>query len=198
MSDETNIIRHWFVLKTMFHAEMRLKKMLESYQNGQIKCFIPMKKAIKKRLHRNEEVLIPAINDLVFVYATKKDVEDFKQYYYNLTNSHAYFLTERRETIINNEKIFKNTIAIVPNVQMYNFIRATEKLDEGVVYYKPEELELEKGQKVRIIGGVYDGICGEIIRRKHKKKKKIVVSVPGVAVVLANISPDLIQIIEEN
>ena len=46
---------------------------------------------------------------------------------------------------------------IVPEEQMRRFIAVTGTYDEQLMFFKPEELNLSKGTKVRVRGGDFEG-----------------------------------------
>jgi transcription antitermination factor NusG len=57
-------------------------------------------------------------------------------------------------------------------------------------------VNLTKGTPVRIIGGDFEGMEGVFIKIKGKRDRRVVVAIQGViAVAIATIHPDLIQII---
>lgn len=68
--------------------------------------------------------------------------------------------------------------------------------DEAVLYVEPAELHLVKGQKVRITGGVFEGVIGEFVRIRHDRR--VVVNIEGVmAVATTFIPPSLVEPIKE-
>lgn len=83
---------HWFVLKTIFSREMRVKRLLDERA---IESFIPMQYKIKTKFGKKEKVLIPVIKDLIFVHAEKKRVEEFKKELFLREGFEAYFLTRK-------------------------------------------------------------------------------------------------------
>ncbi len=185
----------WFVLKTLVGTEMKVKGFLDGWEKP-IENFIPMKYEITKVRGRNQRVLVPAVSSLVFVRSQKKILEDFK---YNILTFHktpTYFLTETKEVFIDNQPRTKNVLAIVPDKQMESFIKIATQYSQNIRYYKPEEVNLVKGMKVRIIGGVFDGVEGCVAKTPKKRKKTIVVQIPGFCVATPSITPDLIEVIK--
>ena len=59
------------------------------------------------------------------------------------------------------------------------------------------EINIEKGTKVRIHGGSFDGTEGVFVKIKGKRNRRVVVLIEGLAAIAINaeISPDLIEII---
>lgn len=186
MQEKTEKELFWFVLKTIFSREMKVKELLDERN---IENFIPMQYKIRIVKGKKEKVLVPAVNDLIFVHADKKTVEDFKQEILTKFTYNAYFLTCKVG--------LKRKIETVPEKQMREFIKVASHLDDDITFYKPEEIELKKGTKVRVIGGVYDGIEGVLLKIKGKKSKRIVIEIPGVAIAASYVEPELIEIIKE-
>lgn len=180
-------ILYWFVLKTIFSRELKVKELLDG--KG-IENFIPMCYKIKIVKGKKEKMLVPAVNDLVFVHATKKDVEDFKADALLNFGYNTYFLTRKVG--------LKRKIEIVPDDEMREFMKVASHLDDDITFYKPEEVELKKGTKVRVIGGVFDGVEGVLMKVKGKRNKRIVLQIPGLAVATSYVTPELIEIVKEN
>ena len=65
-----------------------------------------------------------------------------------------------------------------------------------LLFLRPDELQAEKGTRVRIHGGTFDGTEGVLVKIRGKRNRRVVVEIEGVtSVVLAEISPDLIEIL---
>ena len=80
--------------------------------------------------------------------------------------------------------------------EMRSFILVAGNCDEAVLYVEPAELHLVKGQKVRITGGVFEGVIGEFVRIRHDRR--VVVNIEGVmAVATTFIPPSLVEPIKE-
>ena len=81
---------------------------------------------------------------------------------------------------------------IVPDSQMADFIAVTATMDEQLVFLDPVEVQLKKGDRVRITGGILKGVEGNLIRIKGDRR--VVVSIQGImAVGSAFIHPSLIE-----
>lgn len=81
---------------------------------------------------------------------------------------------------------------IVPDAQMRSFILVAGNYDEAVLYMEPAELNLVKGQKVRITDGVFKGVVGEFVRIRHDRR--VVVNIEGVmAIATTFVPPSLIE-----
>lgn len=76
---------------------------------------------------------------------------------------------------------------VIPGVQMRSFILVAGSYDEAILYVEPAELHLVKGQKVRIIGGIFEGVVGEFVRIRHDRR--VVVNIEGVMAVATTFIP---------
>jgi transcription antitermination factor NusG len=87
---------------------------------------------------------------------------------------------------------------IVPDDQMRQFIAVAGTYDEHLIFFSPDEVNLRKGTKVRITGGDFEGYEGVFVKVKGERDRRVVISLQGViAMAMATISPDLIEVIEE-
>ena len=81
---------------------------------------------------------------------------------------------------------------VIPDVQMRSFILVAGSHDEPILYMEAAELNLVKGQKVRITDGVFKGVIGEFVRIRHDRR--VVVNIEGVmAVATTFIPPSLVE-----
>ncbi|WP_294601585.1 UpxY family transcription antiterminator [uncultured Bacteroides sp.] len=175
--EETTVWYAMYAYKKELHVQKELKK-------ENIESFIPMCYTIKEHHGRKERVLVPAISNLVFVRTTKSVLTEFKT-----RNPYLQYITQKTDS--------GRKIIIVPGCQMQDFIRVAQKYEEDLTYYKPEEICLEKGQKVRVHGGAFDGVEGVLLKVKGKRSKRIVIKIPGiVAIATAYIEPEFIEIIK--
>ena len=172
----------WFVMNAYAKSEHKAESVL-SGSNG-LPYFIPKKYAIKNYFGKLKRELVPLIPNLVFVKASYAQVDAFQSLY-----SFIGFAT----TI----KSGNRTPLVVPAYQMENFMKVASHYDEELTYYKPEEVELKKGDYVRIIGGKFNGAEGQLLRLKGKRGKRLVVRIPQIMAVAATyIEPEFIQVIK--
>lgn len=86
----------------------------------------------------------------------------------------------------------------VPDKEMQNFILIAQQMLQDISYHDPDEIQLCKGDKVRITGGVFEGLEGTLLRVKGKRSKRVVVKIEGVvAISSAEIQKDFIERIED-
>ena len=88
----------------------------------------------------------------------------------------------------------RNIPIIVPVEQMQQIITVCDTLDEKLEYLSPDEINLEKGTPVKIIGSAFDGVVGTFVKVNNGRKKRVVVLVQGVtAVMLAEFTDGYLQ-----
>ena len=169
----------WFAMSATYGRSMKAKAFLESKQ---VKCFVPMRyEIVKDKTQGKIKRLVPAINNLIFVYTTKERIQQLKS-----VAEYLQYLTHP----ING----RNVPIIVPVEQMQQFIAICDTLDEKLEYLSPDEINLEKGTPVKIIGSAFDGVVGTFVKVHNGRKKRVVVLVQGVtAVMLAEFTDGYLQ-----
>ena len=91
--------------------------------------------------------------------------------------------------------IIQQTKRSIPFLQFYT--RPEEGRAESLVYLTGDELRhLDKGTRVRILGGLFDGVEGSFVRMKGYRSKRVVVQVQGLIAVMIEVHPDLVEKID--
>lgn len=81
--------------------------------------------------------------------------------------------------------------------EMEMFIRTVSLYKEGAPIVDVKDLDLQKGDTVRITGGAFAGVEGTLITQKGKEGGKVVVSISHlVAVTTVDIEPQYIQVLK--
>lgn len=141
-----------------------------------------MRYEIREKNGRKKRELVPVIRDLIFVRAVQSELQRVKD-----RNPYLQYMIDIR----NGQKI------IVPDEQMRQFIAVAGTYDEHLIFFNPDEVNLRKGTKVRIIGGDFEGYEGVFIKVKGARDRRVVISLQGIiAMAMATISPDLIEVIK--
>lgn len=171
---------HWYVLRAIFRKEETVR---DNLRRQGFRCYVPMRYQLDATCGKKIRRLVPAINELVFVYAKESEISEFKIH----SKEIIYWLTfpkaHRREKIIVSDK------------DMERFIRVTEQSERTVTYFRPEEIQLGKGERIRIHGGAFDGVEGILLKIKGKREKQLVVSIPDLAVAAVSIKPDVVEVL---
>ena len=173
----------WFAMSATFGRALKAKVFLESHS---VRCFIPMKyEVFSDGNHGKKRQLVPAISNLLFVNTTRSCIQSLKT-----GLSYLQYLTRPDGT--------RRIPIVVPDCQMEQFISVCNTCNEKLVYLNPEEINLEKGTPVQIIGGAFDGVEGTFVKVEGFRNRRVVVSVPGItAVVVADITNGCIKVLDQ-
>lgn len=171
----------WYAMSVPYNRVLKVKDMLDSER---IECFVPMRYEVRTVRGHKTRLYVPAVSNLLFVHTTDSRLKMFKQ-----TTTFLQYLVRRVDGV--SRKI------VVPDAQMEQFIRVSRTGDDGLVYLKPEEINLGKGTRVRILGGAFDGVEGLFLKVKGRRSRRVVVLVDHVsAVAVSEVSPDLIEVLD--
>lgn len=180
MITETN---HWYVLRAISRSELKVR---DALRRAGFHCYVPMCYRVETSHGQQLRRLVPAITEFVFVHATVEDISEFKLH----SNYTIYWLT-RPSVGQKREKI------VVSDRDMENFIRVTEQTERAVRYFRPDEISLAKGDRIRIHGGAFDGVEGVLMKVKGKREKQLVVSIPDLAVAVVSVKPDVVEVVSQ-
>lgn len=171
----------WYAMSVPYNRVLKVKGMLDE---AQMECFVPMRYEVRTVRGKKVRLYVPAVSNLLFVHTTDSRLRLFKQ-----TTTFLQYLVRRVDGV--SRKI------IVPDAQMEQFMRVSRTDDDRLVYLKPEEINLSKGTRVRILGGVFDGVEGLFVKVKGKRNRRVVVMIEEVsAIAISEVSPDLIEVLE--
>lgn len=170
---------YWYALRVTYSRELIFKEYLDSEA---IENFIPMHYEYVTKGERRVRKLVPVVHNLVFVRSSRDRINLMKD-----------VLSLPIRYIMNKET---NRPIIVPERQMRNFIAVAGTNEEQLVYLEPTSVSFRKGQRVRVTGGLFQGVEGEFIRVKNDRR--VMVSIQGVmAVATTFIHPSFIELINE-
>lgn len=180
MAEIQEDIEKWYVLGCLsVHHE---EKVRDALRKAGFRSHVPMKYEVKTVRRQEQRTMVPAITGLIFVRASE---EALKEYIRHKSRESIYM---RKSTFSN-----KQDYLTVPDYAMERFIEFTNIRQEKITYFKPEELNLKEGEKIRIKGGIYDGYEGTILRFKGKRNKHLVVQIPGVIIAAVELEPELVK-----
>lgn len=185
MTDITTPVNHtdadlnWYGIRVTYCREMQVKVDLDSRN---IENFLPMKYAEKIKGERKVRVLVPAIHNLIFMRSTAAQM---KEYMATSTLPIRFIRSlDTRQPIV------------IPERQMRNFIAVAGNYEEQIMYIDCDTALLKKGQRVRVTGGIFEGIEGEFVRVGGDRR--VLVKLAGIAAVAtAFIHPSLLQLLDD-
>jgi hypothetical protein len=120
---------------------------------------------------------------LMFAKGTLDELQEYIQ-------NHAHFPVYLRKSTFSNKKDYLT----VRDKDMEAFIAATENNEAHITYFRPDEINLQAGDKIRVKGGIYDGKEGIVMRIKGKRNKHLVVQIPGMLVAAIEMEPELVEL----
>ena len=171
---------NWYALRITYGRELALQEYLNS--EG-IENFIPMHYEYTIKNERRVRKLVPAVHNLVFVRSSRSCIDAIKESR-SATLPIRYIMDREYHRPI-----------IVPDSQMRNFMAVSANYDESLLYFEPSELNIRKGTRVRITGGLFEGVEGEFVRVRNDRR---VVTIEGVmAVATTFVHPSLVEPVTE-
>ena len=179
----------WYVMRA-YKNESTAEERLSDEKYG-LEHFIPKQQVLRTINGKKVTRMEPVIHSLVFVYASHKQIVDFKHNYcYDLQ-----FVTWKS----GGELVYLT----VPNEEMTNFIKVCKQTEKEVHFYKigeinneKDKINIEKGKRVRVHGGPFDQVEGYFMKVAKKRGRQLVVIIPDLLVVFAEVEPEYIQIID--
>ena len=152
----------WFVL---FAANGKAAKISNYFKSTDIEYFYPM--FYQERRIRNSErtkrFLQPLFRNLLFVQSTRSRLDPILREIklkFGITSDLYYRYRDGEE----------RKIIVVSEEEMRNFISVVGAVEEPIIYFSNADVNLEKGTKVRITGGAFEGVEGLFIRLKGDRR----------------------------
>ena len=171
----------WYAMRVTYRRELCVKDNLEA--EG-MECLCPMRYEVQTVGRRNVPSDVPAVLNLLFVRAGEERLKQFK-----LRVPYLQYMTRLLDG--------KNRIITVPDRKMVQFMAVASAGNDKLIYLKPEDINLAKGTKVRIIGGAFNNVEGIFVKVKGTRSRRVVLLVEGVtAVALTEVSPDLLEVLK--
>lgn len=176
---EDNEIRWYAVGCTSSMKELKVRDDIRNYG---LEAFVPLKYEIKTIKHQKHRALVPAIPGLMFAKGTLEELKEYIQ-------DHSHYPVYLRKSTFSN----KEDYLTVRTKEMEEFIAVTEDNEAHITYFRPEEINLQAGDRIRVKGGLYDGKEGIVMRIKGKRNKHLVVQIPGMLVAAIEMAPELVE-----
>lgn len=169
-------------MSATYNRQLKAKDYLERHFG--LECFVPLQyKVVTRSGGRRVRELLPAVQNLFFVRATKTAIQDAKR-----GLDYVQYLTRAEGPV--------RKPLVVPDVQMQGFMAVANTWLDSLIYLRPEEVNLRPGSHVKIIGGQFDGLTGNFVRVKGARNRRLVIILDGITAIAAEITPDLIQPLE--
>ena len=130
--------------------------------------YLPKHFVLRRYATGMKRVLVPLLPSMVFVRGRFSEVHRFQSIY-----SFIGFATLPKDG--------HRTPIVVPDPDMENFRIVADKCRDDLTYYSPREMKMQKGEYIRIIGGLFDGAVAKLVKVPGKRNRKLVVELPGIA-----------------
>lgn len=169
----------WFVLK----VSNKEQKAISILEKAGINTFCPL--ADTDITIKGEKVIVqrPLIANTVFAYGQFSKINHIKN-----TNSFITYCYAKRGD--------SYRILHVPDKEMERFIDSATKMKEDITYYRPDEVNLKRGDRVRIVGGLFDGHEGVLLKAKGRAKRMFLINFEMLGALGTHIEPQYIQLIK--
>lgn len=166
----------WFAMRATYSQELKSQKKLQ--QLG-LESFVPMNYKIAIRGGKKVRIEVPLLNNYIFVRGTAQDI----------------YKAKSQITYIRYVMNHSNNKIIVPDDQMQNFMRVASVKDKETIYFTPEEINFKQDTRIRVHGGVFDGVEGSFIKIEGKRKKRLLVTLDNLLAITTIVDPTLIEIL---
>lgn len=168
-------LKVWYAIRVTFKRELKVKEDLDA--RG-IENFIPMKLTLVVMRGRRVKRLVPSIHNLIFVHIEPSLMKEYKA------------TTRMPIRYIMNPATKKPVV--VPEHQMKNFLAVAGTNDEQLEYLEVIPDTFARGDRVRILGGPFEGAEG--VLQRVKGNNRVIVTIEGVvAVATTHIHASLLQ-----
>lgn len=177
-------LSEWYVLRVTYQRELIAKRRLDELG---ITSFVPTRRVEVllasgvKRVQRRA-----LVHNYIFIFSDKQTIDRIK--HFELPYLRYVVHTQ------NNEKTFMR----VPERQMRSFMLVTGSEDERLQLLQAESVDLKLGTRVRVIGGIFAGAEGLLVKIPGVRSRRVVVKIDGVAIVATPaIEREFLEVIED-
>lgn len=181
---ESEELSEWYVLRVTYQRELIAKRRLDELG---ITSFVPTRKVEVRGASGVKRIQRKAlVHNYIFVFSNKQAIDSVK----------CFELPYLRYVVHtqNNEK----TLMRVPERQMRSFMLVTGSEDERLQLLQAESVDLKLGTKVRVVGGIFAGAEGILVKIPGSRSRRVVVQIDGVAMVATPaIEREFLEVIED-
>ncbi len=177
---ETEQQKEWFVLRVTYQRELSAKAKLDALG---IACFVPTK--VVRKLEKSGKYVkkrVSALHNYIFVNSTRSCIDNIKL---SKIPWLRYVIDHKRDNT-------KSTVLTVPEKQMLDFIAVAGSDDEHIEYISEEEINFSRGERVRILGGPFEGVEGIFMKINNKRGRCVVVKIEGITAVATTTIPSIL------
>lgn len=178
--------KQWYVFRASYGREDQAQEQIIADGTYAYIAKRHTRKIVNGKTKKVIETLIP---NLLFVYTTSAKADEYIKdtpslsylsYYYN------HFATDNNH---------KNPPLTIPTREMENFILATSRGSEHMMFVQPSQCHFKGGEAVRVTDGAFRGVVGRVARVAGQQR--VVVNLSGIGLVsTAYIPTAFLQVID--
>ena len=159
----------WYVLRVTYQREITASKALEELQ---IEHYVP---TIRTRIRNEKGVSIgwktePLVHNYIFIHDSYENILKLKQ---GKLDYLRFIMGKGKDGLLSEAQF-------VPDKQMADFMKVVRTMGSKPV---DPNIDLRKGDKVRILTGPFEGVEGVYVRMPNRHEKRVVVQIEGIAAV---------------
>lgn len=177
---------NWFLLKT--HSASTVLSFRDKFRDAGLEVYLPTIQKVENSRYGDKVVEKPVMFSYIFMRSEEGRVVEFEQKY------------RPKLTAIwrkSKSKMDQKRLLVIPDKQMQMFMQTVGQYQNDVPFLQPSSDMLEKGDKVRIIGGPFEGVEGILLSQQGKDGGRILVRISDVlAVPTLEIEPQMIEVLE--
>lgn len=179
--------KYWFALRASYGREDLAARQIVEYGEYAYVAKRQVRRRIGNKLRVRLESLIP---NMVFVYTSPQRVRELVRHTPSLNYLEFYY-----NRLDRNADGF-NPPLVIPEYDMVNFILATHSHNEHVRLMTGENCHIRRGDRVRVIEGVFCGVEGRVARVAGQQR--VIINVSGIGLVTTAYVPTaFLEIIEK-
>lgn len=173
----------WYV---MHHNRANPEKIRARLTRLGIEFFQPQQYVLREVNGRKKKVLEYVLTNYFFLHASFDRLKP-------LTDLTEPFRLAFNLNICSGKQ---NDYLVVPDDQMRNFMLMASAYDAHPQYVAPQDIDLKRGQRVRIIGGPLNDYTGIYMQVRRGQKRRLVLVIDGVTAVTCDVDPDFVELID--
>lgn len=170
----------WHVLRCFYGKELAILQSIQDIYDKE--CFVPIEK-IRQKDKRGRFVWTQrcALTGYVFVHTDRISLKTITERFPNI-----------RPMVRKKDGLW--ALVTIPDNDMASFIRVAGNKEQRIAYLDPSKLNLQRGDRVRIIGGSFVGVEGTFLQIGGKHEKRVIIQLDNlIAVATAAIPASLVK-----
>lgn len=164
--------QRWYAFKVFYNKVFEIDKIIHKTHT---ETYFPVVKSYETVGEKQKIIRKPAISSLIFVHCSEERILDLQQ----SLSGKVMLYTHVTDGVRHPSPIDEEEMRI--------FMLVTSVDDERLQYLDVDSVNYKEGQRVRVLGGPYEGCVGYI--KRIKGNRRLLVSVEGLALVATSYIP---------